>query len=150
MERIVRLLILCASWLSAQDEFIFWAELSSKDLVLVHQSSNLSSAMTESKNVGEIYTCELSFSEADLTYLPKTNLGLIDNDMPKALKFRFLNAHKDELIDCFNSANIKVRDKITNNEMKASSQTFIQMLPLRFRVDFSQDKALIYQLIKEK
>lgn len=106
--------------------------------------------MTESKNVGEIYTCELSFSEADLTYLPKTNLGLIDNDMPKALKFRFLNAHKDELIDCFNSANIKVRDKITNNEMKASSQTFIQMLPLRFRVDFSQDKALIYQLVKEK
>jgi len=150
VERIIRLLILCFSWLCAQDEFIFWAELSSKDLMLVHQNSNLSMAMTASKNIGKIYTCELDFSDEDLKYLPKTNLGLIDNEMPKALKFRFLNAHKDELIECFNSANVRVRDKITNNEMKASTQTFIQMLPLRFRVDFSQDKALIYQLIKEK
>ncbi len=118
--------------------------------MLVHQNSNLSMAMTASKNIGKIYTCELDFSDEDLKYLPKTNLGLIDNEMPKALKFRFLNAHKDELIECFNSANVRVRDKITNNEMKASTQTFIQMLPLRFRVDFSQDKALIYQLIKEK
>ncbi|EJF7416240.1 flagellar assembly protein FlgQ, partial [Campylobacter jejuni] len=53
MERIVCLLIFLSFKLFAQDEFIFWAELSSKNFILFHQNQNLSLAMTQSENVEE-------------------------------------------------------------------------------------------------
>ncbi|EAI7227397.1 hypothetical protein CK594_02500, partial [Campylobacter coli] len=100
MERIVCLLILFSFKLIAQDEFIFWAELSNKNLILFHQSQNLSPAMTQSEDAISEFACEISYTDNDLKKLPRTELGMIDDDMPKIIKFNFLNAHKDKLSDC--------------------------------------------------
>lgn len=136
--------------LVAQNEFIFWAELTSKNLILSYQKENISPTMTKNGSFFEEYVCDLNYKEADLNYLKKTELGLIDDEMPKNIKLRFLNEHKEELVECFVGAEIKIKDTITNSFLQAKSETYIKMLPLRFRVSFASHKALIYMLVKRK
>ncbi len=63
MERIICLLIcLCFFKVVAQDEFIFWAELSNKNLMLFHQNETISMAMTKSKNKKLEFACEIPYS----------------------------------------------------------------------------------------
>ena len=132
-----------------EDEFIFWAELSSKDLILTHQSQNLSMAMTKSpKNTRQIYACELFYTDDERENLPKTALGVIDNEMPKERKFKFLQDHEKELVECFAVANVSVRGKTSTELLKAKSEVYMKMLPLRFTIDFGTNSALIYQLLK--
>ncbi|TQR31857.1 hypothetical protein DMB92_05580 [Campylobacter sp. MIT 99-7217] len=150
MERIICLLILLACKLFAQDEFIFWAELSSKNYILFHQNENLSMAMTQSDGLSRSYACEIAYTQEDLSYLQRDDFKMIDDDMPKALKFRFLNAHKEELVQCFIGAKINVKDKLNSTFLKAQSETYIQMLPLRFSVEFKENLAIIYELKKLK
>lgn len=149
MERIVCLLILLSLKLFAQDEFIFWAELSSKNLILFHQSQNLSLAMTKSENAQSEFACEIAYTQKDLDFLPKTELGLIDDEMPKNQKLAFLNFHKDELSECFISAKISVKDIVRSELAKAQSETYVKILPLRFIVEFGEKNALIYYLRKK-
>lgn len=149
MERTFCLLIILSLKLFAQDEFIFWAEFSNKNLILSHQNENLSMAMTKSKAKLEEYACELHYTKEEKEKLPKTELGNIDNDMAKSLKFAFLQAHKNELVECFKSSQISVKDYINTQNASASNQTFIKLLPLRFSIDFLDNKAIIYHL-KEK
>lgn len=97
--------------------------------------------------------------------LPRTALGAIDDDMPKKRKLDFLNAHKDELLACFDNADIKVQDFVSVrsqnladdfSDAKAQSfssqknhintQTFIKILPIRFRINFALDRAVIFRL----
>lgn len=45
--------------------------------------------MTQSENTEEQWVCEISYSDQDLKVLPRTSLGLIDDNMPKTIKFNF-------------------------------------------------------------
>ncbi|WP_281526872.1 hypothetical protein, partial [Campylobacter avium] len=101
MERVVCLLILLCLNSLARSEFIFWAELSTQNYILFHQNESISPAMVQSKDVYEEYVCDIYYDEKDLLYLKKTDLGLIDDDMSKDLKLRFLNKHKEKLLSCF-------------------------------------------------
>ena len=149
MERALLLLSILFLKLFAQDEFIFWAELNTKNHILFHQKENLSPAMTKSEDFTQEYVCDIAYEDEDLKYLQKTELGLFDDDMPKELKLRFLTSHKGELMYCFSSVDVKVRDFVQNSFMKASTSTYVKFLPLRFSVIFSQDKAVIYLLKKD-
>ncbi|MCW1360247.1 hypothetical protein [Campylobacter sp. US33a] len=150
MERIICLLIFFFFRLFAQDEFIFWAEFSNKNLILFHQNQNISLAMTRSANVKSELACEIAYNDNDLKILPKTELGLIDDDMSKTIKLDFLNSHKDELLNCFIGAKIKINDYIQSENALANHETYIKILPLRFMVEFGNHFALIYYLHKEK
>lgn len=146
MERIICLLILSSFKLFAQDEFIFWAELSSKNLILFHQSQNLSYAMTKSENAEEEFVCEIEYNKEDEKNFKRTSLGFIED---KNQKLAFLNAHKDELSECFVGAQIKVKDIVNTNFLKAQSETYVKILPLRFSADFGLKSVLIYYLKKK-
>ena len=146
MERIVCLLIFLSFKLFAQDEFIFWAELSSKNFILFHQNQNLSLAMTKSENVESEFACEIIYDEKDLKILPRTSLGIIDDSMSKTIKFHFLNSYKEKLIECFIGAKISVKDIVNTDLFKARSETYIKILPLRFTVDFGEHSVIIYYL----
>ncbi|AXP08478.1 flagellar assembly protein FlgQ [Campylobacter hepaticus] len=148
MERIICLLIFFSFKLFAQDEFIFWAELSSKNFILFYQKQNLSLAMTKSEDITTQWVCEIAYSDMDLKNLPRTSLGMIDDLMPKTIKFNFLNSHIDELSDCFISAKISVKDIINANLLQAQSETYVKILPLRFIVEFGEQGAMIYYLKK--
>ncbi|TKX33159.1 hypothetical protein [Campylobacter aviculae] len=149
MERVVCLLILLSFKIFAQDEFIFWAELSSRNLILFHQNQNISLAMTKSDKAISEFACEVSYNDNDLKKFPRTELGMIDDYMPKSIKLDFLNSHKEELSDCFTGANISIKDITKTNFMKAQNETYVKILPLRFSVDFKEHSALIYYLKKK-
>lgn len=142
-------MICMISCLSAQDEFIFWAELSNRDFILFHRNENVSSAMTSAVFTFEEYSCFISYTNEDLNFLQRTNLSSMDDEMPKALKLKFLNLHKDELSECFFGTNIKVRDIVRKSFLQTESATYITMLPTRFKVRFHNDKALIYRLVQD-
>lgn len=146
MERIVCLLILFSFKLFAQDEFIFWAELSSKNLILFHQSQNLSPAMTKSENTQEEFVCEIEYNKEDEKNFTRTSLNFIED---KNQKLAFLNTHKDELSECFIGAKIKVKDIVNTNFLKAQNETYVKILPLRFNADFGLKSVLIYYLKKK-
>lgn len=149
MERIICLLICLIFKSFAQDEFIFWAELSNKDLILFHQSQNLSPAMTQSQDFQSEFVCELFYTEKDYEILERNSLGLIDDElMTKSQKLSFLNSHKDLLTECFIGANIKVKDIVQSEFAQARNETYIKILPLRFNVEFGEKSALIYYLKK--
>ncbi|MEE6530784.1 hypothetical protein VWM68_11135, partial [Campylobacter coli] len=42
-----------------------------------------------------------------------------------------LNAHKDELSDCFMGARISVKDIVKTDLLKAQNETYVKILPLR-------------------
>ncbi|EFU2059581.1 hypothetical protein HUL71_000413 [Campylobacter upsaliensis] len=147
MERIVCLLIFLSLKCFALEEFIFWAEFSSKNFVLFHQSQNISLAMTKSKNRVSEYACEIPYTQKDLSNFVRNELGLIEPS--KMEQLAFLNSHKDELGECFISAKISVKDIVKTDLLKAKSETYVKILPLRFSVDFGENSALIYYLKKK-
>lgn len=123
------------------------------------------------ENLGEnteknlIFVCELAYTENDFKTLPKSTLGLVDDEMPKKAKLDFLNAHKDELLDCFFGENVEVKDfykeefapnaltianqtkAIKENSTKTiKNQTQIKILPTRFTINFATQKAIIYKI----
>lgn len=103
--------------------------------------------MTKSKNrVGE-YACEIPYTQKDLSNFVRNELGLIEPS--KMEQLAFLNSHKDELSECFISAKISVKDIVKTDLLKAKSETYVKILPLRFSVDFGENKALIYYLKKK-
>lgn len=145
MKIIIFLLIfLCVG--ARANEFIFWAQLTSKDFVLHHLNEAISSAMTSKLSVREIYVCDILYTDDESANLPRTALGAIDDEMPKKRKLAFLNAHKNELLNCFQNADIKVQDFSKTINHQNSTQTFIKILPIRFRVNFARDRAVIFRL----
>lgn len=148
MERIVCILIFALAQLVAQNEFIFWAQLSNRDFILFHQNENISPAMTFTALAVEEYACHIAYADEDLHYLQRTKLGSMDDEMPRALQLKFLNSHKDELVGCFFDTQTKVKDILQTHRFQGQSTTFITMLPTRFRVEFHNDKAVIFKLIK--
>lgn len=106
--------------------------------------------MTSGEYAFEEYSCHIAYTSEDLTYLQKTDLGSMDDEMPKALKLNFLNRHKSELTQCFFGTDTKVKGIIQNFSLQSQSAIYITMLPTRFRVQFHNDKALIYKLVKSK
>ena len=149
MERIICILIFALARLVAQDEFIFWAQLSNRDFILFHQNENISPAMTSSALVLEEYACHIAYTDDDLHSLQRTNLGSMDDEMPRALKLDFLNSHKNELVACFFGTQAKVKDILQTHRFQSQSATYITMLPTRFRVEFHNDKAVIFKLTKQ-
>ncbi|AJC91137.1 flagellar-associated protein FlgQ [Campylobacter subantarcticus LMG 24377] len=147
MERIVCLLIFIVFNTTAQDEFIFWAELSNRNLILFHQNETISMAMTQSKNKNLEYACELIYTPKDLKTFLRDDFGMIDEErMTKLDKFNFLNTHKNELIDCFFNSKIDVKDFVKSEQASAQSETYVRILPLRFTVEFHDNSAFIYYL----
>lgn len=104
--------------------------------------------MTLSEFAFEEYACHIIYTDEDLSYLQRTNLGSIDDEMPKALKLKFLNNHKNHLTECFFGTDTKVRDIVQNHLLQNQNATYITLLPTRFRVQFHNDKAVIYKLIQ--
>ena len=150
MERIVCILIFAFAQLVAQNEFIFWAQLGNRDFILFHQNENISPAMTSTTLAFEEYACHIAYTGDDLLYLQRTTLGSMDDKMPRELQLKFLNSHKDELMACFFGTQTKVKDVLQSHRFQGQSTTFITMLPTRFRVEFHNDKAVIYKLVKNK
>ncbi|EAJ0348981.1 hypothetical protein YZ38_06565 [Campylobacter lari] len=147
MERIVCLLILIIFNATAQDEFIFWAELSNKNFILYHQNETISMAMTKSKNKNLEYACELAYTPSDLKSLIRNDFGMVaEEKMTKLDKFNFLNAHKNDLIDCFFNSKIDVKDFVKSEQTSAQSETYVRILPLRFIVEFHDNSAFVYYL----
>ena len=105
--------------------------------------------MTETKDAEALFSCEIPFNENDFKTLPKTELGLIDDDMPKSVKLSFLNSHKDKLSECFIGAKIKVKDIVNTELSKANVKTFVKILPLRFSIEFTQKSVLIFYINKK-
>lgn len=107
--------------------------------------------MTKGEDYFSEYACEIDYTLNDLDYLQKDDFNAVDDTMPKALKLRFLNTHKDKLIDCFtDNVDINVKDILNTEFLQAKSQTYIKILPLRFEVEFKDKGAIIYYLRKEK
>ncbi|MBF7043797.1 hypothetical protein [Campylobacter volucris] len=147
MERIICLLIFLSFKVFAQDEFIFWAELSNKNLILFHQNETISIAMTKSKKKQLEYACEIPYNNKDFALLPRDNFGNIDEDkMSKMDKFNFLNSRKSDLIDCFLNFKIDVKDFTQTNLAITHSETYVRILPLRFIVEFNNNSFFIYYL----
>lgn len=147
MERIICLLIFLSLKVFAQDEFIFWAELSNKNLILFHQNETISIAMTKSKKKQLEYACEIPYNGKDFALLPRDNFGNIDEDkMSKMDKFNFLNSRKSDLIDCFLNFKIDVKDFTQTNLAMTHSETYVRILPLRFIVEFNNNSFFIYYL----
>ncbi|TXE80307.1 hypothetical protein FPD46_06150 [Campylobacter peloridis] len=147
MERIVCLLILVIFKAFAQDEFIFWAELSNKNFVLYHQNETISIAMTKSKDKKLEYACELLYTLSDLEKFIYDSFGNIDEEkMTKIDKFNFLNSHKNDLVDCFLNSKIDVKDFTKTNLASAQSETYVRILPLRFIIEFHSNSAIVYYL----
>ncbi|AJC88062.1 hypothetical protein [Campylobacter insulaenigrae] len=147
MERIICLLICLYFKVIAQDEFIFWAELSNKNLILFHQNETISMAMTKSKNKKLEFACEIPYSNKDFISLPRNDFGMVDEEkMTKLDKFNFLNLHKSNLIDCFFNAKIDVKDFTNTNFASAQSETYVRILPLRFMVEFNDYSVFVYYL----
>ncbi|OCX43479.1 hypothetical protein A7X81_00800 [Campylobacter ornithocola] len=147
MERIVCLLIFIIFNVTAQDEFIFWAELSNKNFILYHQNETISIAMTKSKNKKLEYACELVYTPSDLKTLIRNDFDVVaEEKMTKLDKFNFLNAHKNDLIDCFFNSKIDVKDFVKSEQASAQSETFVRILPLRFIIEFHDNSAFIYYL----
>lgn len=147
MERIVCLLIFFCFKCLAQDEFIFWAEFSTKNFILFHDSQVISPAMIKSDNKEQIFVCEIKYDDKDFNDLLKDDFKIIDdNKISRYEKYNFLLKHKDKLSDCFLSAKINIKDFVKTNQAQAQSETYVKILPLRFIVDFRSDKAMIYYL----
>ena len=141
-------MIFALTQLVAQSEFIFWAQLSNRDFILFHHNENISPAMTTTLALEE-YACHITYTNEDLSYLQRTNLGSMDDEMPRALKLKFLNSHKSELMQCFFGTQAKVKDILQTQHFQSQSTTYITMFPTRFRVEFHNDKAVIFKLIQK-
>ncbi|AJC86587.1 hypothetical protein [Campylobacter sp. RM16704] len=147
MERIVCLLIFIIFNVVAQDEFIFWAELSNKNFILHHQNETISMAMTKSKNKTLEYACEITYVQNDFKEKMYDDFGVIaEEKMTKLDKFNFLNIHKNDLIDCFFNSKIDVKDFVKSEQTYVQSETYVRILPLRFVVEFHDNSAFIYYL----
>lgn len=150
MERTFCILIFLFFKCLAQDEFIFWAEFSTKDMILFHNFQSISPAMTQSDDVDEVFVCEIKYDQNDFNTLKKDDFNLIeDSKISKNEKYNFLLRHIDTLNDCFFSAKIKVKDFLKTEQAQAQSEIYIKILPLRFKTDFRTNKALIYYLNKK-
>lgn len=103
--------------------------------------------MTKSENRVSEYACEIPYTQKDLSNFVRNELGLIEPS--KMEQLTFLNSHKDELGECFISAKISVKDIVKTDLLKAKSETYVKILPLRFSVDFGENSALIYYLKKK-
>lgn len=105
--------------------------------------------MTKSEDSESEFVCELFYTQKDLENLLRTELGLIDDEMPKARKLEFLNEHKNELDECFIGARLVVKDITKTEFAKAQNETYIKILPLRFTIEFNENSALVYQIQKK-
>lgn len=128
------------------DEYIYWANISNKDLILYHEDQVVSPAMRLSKDPSSSFACELVYEKLKKLY-PDVSLALPPKT--KAQKASFLNSYKAQLFSCFVGQKIIVNAKIQTNSLKASSLTNVRMAPLRFLIDFKPYEALIY-IIKNK
>lgn len=128
MERIVLLLILFGSFLNAKEpDYIFWARLTTKNLILINQEFHLSRAMSIDKKAKYTYSCELTAKNT--------------NDVYESLK-----EQKEDLIDCISNAYAYEYTNINNFE--ANIKSHLRILPIYFKAELADGKILIFR--KEK
>lgn len=123
MERIVLILITLASFTNAANpDYIFWARLSTNNLVLIDEEIHLSRAMSIDKKAKYSYMCEINATKENI--------------------YDSLKDQQDNLIDCVNKA--IVSEYVDVNNFKANVKTHLRLLPIYFKVEQSQGKILIF------
>ena len=127
MERIVLILISFLGLLNAANpDYIFWARLSTTNLVLTNEEFHLSRAMSIDKKARYTYMCEVNATKSNV--------------------YDSLKDQQTNLIDCVNKA--IVSEYVDVNNFKANIKTHLRLLPIYFKAELAQDKILIY--IKDK
>lgn len=144
MSKALFLLILIINSL-AQDEYIFWAKLSNKNLLLFHEEQNISPVMRESKELDLDFACELDYKNIKKQF-PKLSLP------PKSKKEKliFLQKVKYDLLNCFVGAKIFIKSFTNTKSENTVDDTYVKISPLRFFIDFKSKSAIIYTLNKGK
>lgn len=146
MEKIIFLLIFCLLCFNkaVADEYLYWANLSNKNLVLFHEEQVISPAMMLSKKAFDNYACELEYARLKRLYPDK---NIIMPPKSKQEKNAFVRAYKNELFGCFFNQKVRVNSRLKTNNMQANTQTNIRVEPLRFSVVFGRNSAIIYTLM---
>ncbi|MBT0879181.1 hypothetical protein AVBRAN12640_09245 [Campylobacter sp. RM12640] len=123
MERIVLILISFLGLLNATNpDYIFWARLSTTNLVLTNEEFHLSRAMSIDKKARYTYVCEINATKSNI--------------------YDSLKDQQTNLIDCVNKA--IVSEYVDVNNFKASIKTHLRLLPIYFKAELAQGKILIY------
>ena len=130
MERNLFLLILLLTPFFGGDQFVFWANFSTKDHVLVGQEFSISPLMVELSNVGE-EICQIDSKKSN-------NIST----------YEYLKSNKEKLLDCFLSNGAKIYDTSINNSMMASTNSHLTIIPIRFKVRINTDFSTIIMLEK--
>ena len=125
MARNFCLLILFSFRLFGSDEFIVWAKFSTFNHQITYENISISSAMTLSGLKYE-YLCEIESPK-------EKNQSTLN----------YLNAHKNELFECFYASGFKVQAHSIQNDKLASANTNVTMFPVRFTIDFKPNSAII-------
>lgn len=126
MERTFFLLIFSLCILSAKEpDYIFWAKLNTKNLILNSSEFHLSRAMSINKNAKYEYICEINSNNIKDTY--------------KALKL-----NKEQLLECINKA--KIYDYTKSEKNIINTSTHLVVFPMYFKASVSIDgKILIFR-----
>lgn len=123
MERIVLILITLVGLLNATNpDYIFWARLSTNNLVLTNEEFHLSRAMSIDKKAKYSYVCELNATKDNV--------------------YESLKDQQSNLIDCVNKA--IVSEYVDVNNFKANIKTYLRLLPIYFKAEQNQGKILIF------
>lgn len=122
MERAFCLLIL-SNLLLSDGEFIFWAELSTKNAILNKNTISISKAMVKTSADTE-FLCEL---------VPNENLDPIV----------FLNTQKSELLECFAGEKVKLKDYSKYAKNGSDFLTNLKLQPVRFVAKFKPNLTII-------
>lgn len=107
---------------AANPDYIFWARLSTTNLVLTNEEFHLSRAMSIDKKAKYTYVCEINATKSNI--------------------YESLKEQQNQLIDCVNQA--IVSEYVDVNNFKASIKTHLRLLPIYFKAELAQDKILIY------
>lgn len=146
MLKILLFILIFLNLLLANDEYIFWANVSNKNYILYHEDQVVSPVMRPSKDPKTFLACELKYKDIRALY-PDASLDLPPKD--KAAKYAFFRIIKDELYLCFTGSKVLINAKDKVNNLNSSSLTNVRMAPLRFIAQFGLDSVLLFKVISK-
>lgn len=128
MARSFCILVVVINFLFSSEEFIFWADIISKNNIIISENLNISKSMVLKNRSDFSYICTIDVKKDD-------NLTSIN----------FLNLHKNKLLDCFVSQNIIIKDELTKNAFTINKNTKMIINPIHFIIEFKPNSANIYK-----
>ena len=126
MARSLFLLTILLNFAFCLEEFIFWANVNTKDQIIAHEEISFSRAMTLTPNPKPKFLCQIDAFKDENT----TTIG-------------FLNLHKDEIFDCFVLKKVMIKNEFKRKNNDISHTSNLKILPVRFMVEFKPKSAII-------